>query len=107
MRDDPGVPLAHYLQHPGAGVRFHCRACQASHDVPVARVVGRLKAHGLGDEQTGVRAVAWLADQPCARCGAVRWETTPAFQLMAERPASGSAGAESAAPALSPSRPRP
>jgi hypothetical protein len=46
------------------GVRFHCRGCQASHDVPVSRVVERLKARGLGDEQTGVRAVAWLADHP-------------------------------------------
>jgi hypothetical protein len=83
MRDDPGVPLAHYLNdHQGAGVRFYCRACHASHDVPVGRVVERLKARGLGGEETGVRAVARLADQPCARCGAMKWETTPAFQLV-------------------------
>ena len=78
--DDPGVPLAHYLSdHSGVGVRFTCGACAASHDVPVAQVIARLKARGLGDEQTGVREVAKLADRACVRCGAMRWETRPAF----------------------------
>ena len=84
--NDPGVPLAHYLQHhPEAGVRFTCDACQASHDVPVARVIERLKARGLGDERTGIRAVAKLAAQPCARCGAMRWETRPGWVLPGEK----------------------
>lgn len=82
MPFDPSVPLVHYLEHhPRAGVRFTCQACQASHDVPVAAVVERLKARGLGDERTGVRAVARLAERPCARCGATRWETRPSFPL--------------------------
>lgn len=81
--DDPGVPLGHYLhQHPGSGVRFYCRACAASYDAPVAAVVERLKARALGGEQTGVREVARLSTQPCRRCGAVRWETSPAFTLL-------------------------
>jgi hypothetical protein len=80
MRDDPGVPLRHYMrEHPGSGVRFCCTGCMASHDVPVARVVKRLQVRGLGGEETGVRAVAWFAERPCARCGAMRWETAPAF----------------------------
>lgn len=79
---DPGVSLSHYLEHhPEAGVRFHCCACQASHDVPVPAIVERLKARGIGDERTGIRAVAALADRPCARCGALAWESRPAFAL--------------------------
>lgn len=78
--NDPSVPLAHYLDHhPGVGVRFSCEACQASHDVPMLVVVARLKARGVGDEATGIRELARLADRPCPRCGAMRWETRPAF----------------------------
>lgn len=76
------VPLAHYLaHHPGSGVRFTCCACETSHDAPIAAVIERLKARGLGDERTGVREVAGFAERPCPRCGAMRWETRPAFRL--------------------------
>jgi hypothetical protein len=82
MRDDPGVELAHYRDHhPAAGVSFYCCACHAHHDVPVARVIERLKARGIGGERTGVREVGRLADQPCAKCGAVAWETRPSFPM--------------------------
>lgn len=80
-QNEPGVPLAHYLEHEGAGVRFTCNGCQASRDVPVAAVIARLQARGLGDATTGVRAVARLAERPCARCGAMKWETRPALRL--------------------------
>lgn len=80
--DEPGVPLSHYLHaHEGVGVRFTCEACQYSHDVPVGQVVERLKASGLGGEETGVREVAKFSTRRCAKCGAVRWETRPAFPL--------------------------
>lgn len=80
--DKAGVPLRHYLRdHEGVTVRFCCEACQASHDVPVAKVVERLQERGIGGEETGVREVARLSDQPCARCGAVRWSTRPGFPL--------------------------
>lgn len=80
--NDPGVPLAHFLEHhPAVGVRFTCCACQASHDVPVARVIERLKVRGIGDERTGIRAVAALAERPCAHCRAMAWETRPAWRL--------------------------
>lgn len=82
MPFDPGVPLGHYLQHhPSSTVRFHCDGCQASHDVPVEQVVERLKARGLGGEDTGVREVAKFSTRPCARCGAMKWVTRPAFSL--------------------------
>lgn len=85
MPDEPSVPLAHYLQHPGCGVRFSCESCQASHDVPVAAVVDRLKARGLGDESTGIREVARFAERPCAHCGAMKWSTRPAFAMPPKR----------------------
>jgi hypothetical protein len=78
---DPGISLSHYLEHAGCAVRFTCEACQASHDVAVPAVIDRLKARGLGDEQTGIREVAQLAERPCARCGAMKWETRPGFVL--------------------------
>lgn len=77
---DPGVSLSHYLaEHPGVGVRFTCESCQDSHDVPMPDVIARLKERGIGGEHTGIRAVARLADRPCQRCGAMRYETRPAF----------------------------
>lgn len=77
--DRDGVPLAHYLEHlPEYGVRFICRDCNLTTDVPLVDVVDRLKARGLGDERTGIRALARLATRPCSRCGSKRWETRPA-----------------------------
>lgn len=80
-RPDPvGVPLAHYLKDGETmGVRFSCNACQDSFDEPTDLVVARLKAAGLGDEGTGIRALAKLATRPCGRCGAVDWDTRPAY----------------------------
>lgn len=76
----PGVPLSHYIDtHPGVGVRFTCLYCMAHHDVPIAEVVVRLKARGMGDEQTGIRTIGLRATQPCGRCGKVTWETIPAW----------------------------
>lgn len=86
MASNPGAPLAHYLRDGEImGVRFECLACMDSFDVPTDLVVARLKARGLGDESTGIRAVAWLSDRPCERCGAVRWETRPAYHPRPRR----------------------
>jgi len=83
--DAPGVPLFKYDDGKGGyGVRFACRACMSSHDEPLARVIERLRVTGLGDEKTGIRAVAKFARRPCRRCGALKWETEPA---MGPRPA--------------------
>lgn len=80
MRDnDPGVPLAHYREHHGCGVRFCCRACAASFDAPLEAVIRKLELRRLGGPETGVRAIARLSRQPCRRCGNVAWETRPAF----------------------------
>jgi hypothetical protein len=76
---DDGVPLSHYLAHGDLyGLRFECLACQESFDVPLSEVVAKLKSQGLGDENTGVKAVGRLSTRPCGRCGAVRWMTRPA-----------------------------
>ncbi len=45
----------------------------------MADVVAGLKARGLGDEATGIRAIARLLTRPCSRCRRVYWETRPAF----------------------------
>lgn len=84
--DAGGVPLAHYVaDHPDTGVRFTCTGCMAHHDVPMDRVLERLAKLGRGPE-TGVRAVGRLGRRPCPRCGAVRWETTPAFRVFPASP---------------------
>lgn len=74
----PGVPLSHYLDHhPACGVRFTCLSCMAHHDVPIADVLARLKARGMGDERTGIKQIGLMSTQPCARCGKVTWDTAP------------------------------
>lgn len=80
-----GVPLAHYLNDRLMGVRFQCLDCQKTTDVATAEVVERLKAAGLGDERTGIRALAWIATKPCGRCGARHWEVRPAHRPMLRR----------------------
>jgi hypothetical protein len=74
----PGVPLAHYRQH-GAGVRLFCLDCLGHRDLPLEPVIARLKARGLGDSTTGIKAVAGFVSRPCPQCGGVRFETSPWF----------------------------
>lgn len=76
-----GVALGHYRTHDGCGVLLTCLACQAHHQVDLEKVIARLVAVGLGDASTGIRAVGRLADRPCLKCGATRWESRPAFRL--------------------------
>ncbi|MGI8839714.1 MAG: hypothetical protein ACR2F8_02850 [Caulobacteraceae bacterium] len=75
---DPGVPLSHYRRHDGA-VLLTCLDCMHRRTLPLEPVIARLKALGVGDEATGVRAVAGFVDRPCLRCGGTRFETRPAF----------------------------
>lgn len=77
--DEPGVPLAHYREHAGCGVRFCCGRCAWSKDVALERVITRLERQGLGDAGTGIREVARFSRRPCPSCGAQAWETRPAF----------------------------
>jgi hypothetical protein len=76
---EPGVPLAHYLTHPGVEVQFVCNVCLERTRAPVVEVIERLKATGKGDETTGIRALRWLTDRPCKACGAIDWEVRPWF----------------------------
>ena len=76
----PGVPLAHYRQH-GAGVRLFCLDCLANRDLALEPVIQRLKARGIGDEKTGIKAVAGFVSRPCPKCGGARFETSPAFPM--------------------------
>jgi hypothetical protein len=77
-RAHPGVPLAHYRQH-GAGVRLTCLDCMGHRDLPLEGVIKRLKVRGLGDDETGIRAVAGFVSAPCPTCAGRRFETAPAF----------------------------
>lgn len=84
MRDhDPGVPLVHYREHEGCGVRFCCQACAHSFDAPLEAVIDRLQRQAGGGPQTGIRAVAGLSRRPCPQCQAQKWETRPAFHMQA------------------------
>lgn len=77
---DAGVPLAHYRRHDGA-VWLICLDCVQGRLLPLEGVISRLVALGVGDERTGIRAVAGFVDRPCPRCGGRRFETRPAFQV--------------------------
>lgn len=81
MRDSNpnGVPLSHYREHDGCGVRFCCLNCTRSFDVPLEKVIVRLRLRKLGGAETGICAVGRMADRTCSRCGGCRWETRPAF----------------------------
>lgn len=73
-----GVPLESYIDESATyGIRFTCIACMDSFDVPLLEVIARLKSTGKGDEQTGIKAVAWLSTKPCTRCGELKWDTGP------------------------------
>lgn len=75
---DSGVPLAHYCQH-NAGVRLFCLGCLHHRELPLEAVIERLKVRGLGDESTGIRAVAGFVAIPCPRCAGLRFQTMPSF----------------------------
>lgn len=77
--DDPGVPLGHYRDHL-ADVRLYCRDCSLSRDLPLEAVIARLRARGVGGENTGVRKVARYIRKQCPRCQGSRFETLPAFR---------------------------
>jgi len=71
-------PLAHYREHPGVGVLLICTKCAKSRRLELEKVIDRLRARGLGDERTGIRAVAAFVEEPC-ECGKRSWETRPDF----------------------------
>lgn len=75
---DPGIPLAHYREH-GAGVLLICEACGDLQHLGLEAVIKRLVARGVGDENTGIRAVARLTRGPCKKCGVRNWSTVPDF----------------------------
>lgn len=77
--DDDGVPLAHYRQHEGCSVRFHCEGCAYVFDAALEAVIAKLQRQGLGGPETGIRTVARLSRRPCLRCGGASWETRPGF----------------------------
>lgn len=74
---DPGVPLAQYSGQ--ADVLLMCNGCTYVRSLPLGQVIARLRERGVGDAQTGIRAVARLMTGPCPRCGAWKWETRPDF----------------------------
>ncbi len=77
---NPGVPLAHYRQH-GGGVRLTCVARMRHRDLPLEPVIARLEARGVGNAQTGIKAVAAFVTAPCPSCGGRHFETAPWFPV--------------------------
>ncbi|PHY20949.1 hypothetical protein [Caulobacter sp. BP25] len=75
---EPGVPLDHYRQH-DASIQLHCTACAQMTLLDLETVIAGLIARRLGDERTGIRALARTFRRPCERCGATAWETRPCF----------------------------
>lgn len=75
---DPGVPLEHYRQH-SASVELHCLKCANTSLLNLEQVIAGLWRRGLGDERTGIRAVARTFTRPCGRCGSLSWGTRPCF----------------------------
>lgn len=80
LNEDGGVPLSHYREHADRchGVAFHCK-CGAFWVSPLEAVIEELKRRGLGDENTGVRAVVKFSQRPCPKCGGPARQTTPAW----------------------------
>jgi hypothetical protein len=78
MNND-GVPLEHYLQHAGCGVRVHCRSCHRSTDYALEDVIAQLEARGVNGRRLGIKQVSRYVDKPCPRCGARDFATSPAF----------------------------
>ena len=74
--ESPGVPLAHYREH-GAGVRLTCLDCMNRRDVALEPAIRRLKARGVGNETTGIKAVARFVAGGCPACGGSRFESAP------------------------------
>jgi hypothetical protein len=68
-------------------VRFYCRSCAFTRDVPLEEVIEFLRILGVGDEHTGIKAVARYARKRCERCGALNFDTSPAWASR-ENPAS-------------------
>lgn len=75
------IPLGEYREL-GAGVELHCQACGRMKKLDLEKVIAGLVARGLGDENTGIRELARTFKRPCERCGALAWETRPAFPSM-------------------------
>ncbi len=76
--EPPGVPLDHYRQH-HVGVRLTCLNCLSRRTIPLEPLIARLKKRGVGDEHTGIKAVAGLVARPCPDCGGSRFDSSPAF----------------------------
>ena len=78
--EEDGVALEHYFTHEDCQVLFCCESCGRGRHVPLETVIARLKELGVGDEKTGVRAVARFVIKPCQKCGSREITTRPGFQ---------------------------
>lgn len=74
---DPGVPL-HRYRGVSSRIELWCASCCTTRVFELEGVIARLKARGVGDENTGVREVARYVTEPC-QCGGTRFETRPHF----------------------------
>jgi hypothetical protein len=80
--EDPGVPLAHYLDdHKGVDVLLNCNGCMAHRVLPMAGVLKRLAELGREPRKVGIREIAAYMTTPCERCGKTMWETRPHWPI--------------------------
>lgn len=86
----PGVLQDHYRQL-GTSIQLHCNSCAQMTLLDLEAVIAGLITRRLGEEHTGIRALARTFRRDCERCGAVAWEARPCFP--AQKPASLSGGA--------------
>lgn len=86
---DPGVPLDHNRQH-GASIQLHSNRCAPMTLLDLETTIAGLIALGLGDEHTGIHAIARPLRRGGERCGAAAWKTPPYFP--SQKPAAAGGG---------------
>lgn len=52
----------------------------------MSAIVAGLEQRGRDPRSTGIRQLAWMLTKHCRRCGALKWETTPAAYVSSAAP---------------------
>ena len=74
------VPVAHYFTHAGCGLLVTCLGCQLNRRYELPEVIARLESRRVRAQLLGIQDVARYVRGPCPRCGALKFETRPAWR---------------------------